>query len=128
RRAGAPGARVAAALAGVLLLLVPHARAAFATLAHPHDFAAWTYEESPMRWREGLRWLDTHLPPGQVVLSDPATSYGVPMFTRHYVQTLVDQHSSPSDSLALTRILEARDALDPYADWASTHAVVKRWG
>ena len=50
------------------------------------------------------------------------------MMTRHWVTTLVDQHSSPNDSLALTRILDARDALDPYAPWARTREVVRRWG
>ena len=80
------------------------------------------------RWTHGLAWMDRTLPAGTVVLSDPATSYTVPMLTRHWVTTLVDQHSSPNDSLALTRILDARDALDPYAPWERTAAVVRRWG
>jgi hypothetical protein len=50
------------------------------------------------------------------------------MLTRHWVTTLVDQHSSPNDSLALARILDARDALDPYAPWERTAEVVRRWG
>ena len=50
----------------------------------------------------------------------------VPMLTRHWVTSLVDQHSSPDDSLALARILDARDALDPYAPWERTAAVVRR--
>ncbi|MCE9627840.1 MAG: hypothetical protein K8R56_07985 [Candidatus Eisenbacteria bacterium] len=80
------------------------------------------------RWRDALDWMDAQLPARSVVLSDPATSYSVPMLTRHYVTALVDQHSSPNDSLALDRILDARDALDPHAGWARTNAVVKRWG
>jgi hypothetical protein len=50
------------------------------------------------------------------------------MMTRHYVVTLVDQHSSPNDSLALTRLLDARDALDPFATWDRTRAVIDRYG
>jgi hypothetical protein len=96
--------------------------------AHPARYAGANLAESPMRWRRGMSWMDRSLPPGQVVMSDPATSYGVPMMTRHFVESLADQHSSPSDSLALTRILDARDALDPYADWERTRKVVERWG
>jgi hypothetical protein len=50
------------------------------------------------------------------------------MLTRHWVTALVDQHSSPNDPHALDRILDARDALDPYASWARTAEVVRRWG
>ena len=80
------------------------------------------------RWRDALAWMDSELPEGSVILSDPATSYAVPMYTRHWVTALADQHSSPNDSLALARILDARDALDPHATWRRTAAVVRRWG
>jgi len=80
------------------------------------------------RWGDALAWMDRGLPARSVILSDPATSYSVPMMTRHYVSTLVDQHSSPNDSLALTRILDARDALDPYSPYALTKAVVAHYG
>ena len=80
------------------------------------------------RWSDALAWMDGGLPAGTVVLSDPATSYSIPAFTRHWVTSLADQHSSPNDSLALARILDARDALDPYAPWSRTAQVVTRWG
>ncbi len=80
------------------------------------------------RWADAMAWMDRELPAGTVVLADPATSYAVPMFTRHWVTSLVDQHSSPNDSLALARILDARDALDPFAPWSQTARVVRRWG
>lgn len=80
------------------------------------------------RWGEALRWMDRELPARSVILSDPATSYSIPMMTRHYVSTLVDQHSSPNDSLALTRILDARDALDPSSSYARTRDIVRRYG
>jgi hypothetical protein len=72
--------------------------------------------------------MEEHLPAGSVVLTDPATSYGVPMVTGHYVVSLVDQHSSPSDPDALRRLLDARDALDPNASWERTREVVRRYG
>jgi hypothetical protein len=80
------------------------------------------------RWSDALAWMDKGLPEGSVVLSDPATSYSIPAFTRHWVTSLADQHSSPNDPLALTRILDARDALDPYAPWSRTAQAVARWG
>jgi hypothetical protein len=42
--------------------------------------------------------------------------------------TLLDQHSSPNDPNALTRLLDARDALDPWGPWARTREVVDRYG
>ena len=135
RLRGAPGEGVSrgriAALAGALVLLyalLPFARDAAATLVRPGWFAGLEDEISPLAWRHELRWMEQHLEPGSVVLSDPATSYAVPMLTGHYVVSLVDQHSSPNDPNALRRLLDARDALDPYASWARTREVVDRYG
>ena len=127
-RSGAHRAPAVVALAALGLSLAPTARDAAATFLNPEPIIEVDRDESPFRWREAMTWLDTRLPPGQVVLSDPATSYGIPMLTRQYVVTLVDQHSSPSDSTALTRLLDARDALDPYGSWERTRQVIKRWG
>jgi len=127
-RAGPHRRAAGVALAALVLFLVPTVRDAAATLLDPEPFVRVDREESPFRWREAMRWIDTRFPAGEVVLADPATSYGVPMLTRQYVVTLVDQHSSPSDSTALTRLLDARDALDPYGSWERTREVVRRWG
>jgi len=121
------GVTLAAAAALALGLSAPLADAVHAfTRAAPDPDGPGT--ASLLRWRGAYAWMDRELPAGTVVLSDPATCYGVPMLTRHWVTTLVDQHSSPNDSLALERILDARDALDPYADWGRTADVVRRWG
>jgi hypothetical protein len=84
--------------------------------------------DSVLRWRGALAWMDAHLPAGSVVLSDPATSYSIPMMTRQYVVALVDQHSSPNDSLGPARLVDTRDALDPGSPWRRTREVVERWG
>ena len=115
----------AAGFAGLLALLFHPLTDAVRVLAAPAAHAGGLEAEADMApWREPLAWMDANLPAGSVVLSDPATSYAIPMATRHWVVTLVDQHSSPNDSLALTRILQARDALDPHASWARTRAIV----
>ena len=120
-RAGA-GASLALALA----LLAPSVRDAVQAFRGPGPGAV--VEQDPRRWQADFDWMAQHLDSGCVVLSDPATSYLVPMMTGRYVATLVDQHSSPNDSLGLIRILDARDALDPYAAWERTREVVRRYG
>lgn len=120
-RVGA-GATFALALA----LLAPSVRDAAQALRGPVPGAA--AEQDPRDWQADFDWMTRHLDPGCVVLSDPATSYLVPMMTGRHVATLVDQHSSPNDSLGLTRLLDARDALDPYGTWERTREVVRRYG
>jgi hypothetical protein len=123
RRASAlaPAALLAVAFAG------PLADAAHAFASGPPRNPVLAHADVA-RWKDALAWMDHGLPAGTVVLSDPATSYSIPAFTRHWVTALADQHSSPNDSLALARILDARDALDPYAPWNRTAHVVARWG
>jgi len=129
RRERGPGRWLAAAgLAITGLLLLPMVSDALLVLARPRQFAAAEAEFSAARWRRSLEMLDAAFPPGQVVLSDPGTSYTVPALTHHYVVTLLDQHSSPNDPRALARILDARDALDPWGAWARTREVVDRYG
>ncbi len=125
---GAGGARAwaLAGLVGVALLLLPVLRDGVAILLRPSRIAAADLAESPLRWRDAYAWMNAHLPAGSVVLSDPATSYGVPMLTRHYVVCVVEQHSTPNDPYGLQRLLDARDALDPYASWERMRAVVRR--
>jgi len=117
-----------AGLAGLALLLAPVLADAFDVTVHPRVLRDHDAFNSVLRWRSALAWMNEQLPAASVVLSDPATSYSIPMMTRDWVTTLVDQHSSPNDPLALERILDARDALDPGAPYARTREVVKRWG
>jgi len=129
-RAGAPRARRFAGveLALIAVLLAPAVLDAMRVASHAGEIAADERRHGPLVWRAELEWLDSRLPPRGVVLSDPVTSYSVPMMTHGYVVAMPDQHSSPSDSLALRRLLDARDALDPFADWARTREVVDRYG
>ena len=130
REAWSAGRRVVAAAAAAVLLfgLVGPLVDAVHAFTAPGRVRAAEATASVERWRDALAWMERRLPAGSVVLSDPATSYSIPMLTRHWVTALVDQHSSPNDSLALARILDARDALDPYTSWERTAAVVRRWG
>jgi hypothetical protein len=126
-RAGPAMSRARAALltAALAALAWPSAADSVRVLLHPAGFAQEERAHSPRLWFDALAWMDRHLPPGTVVLTDPATSYSIPMMTRHYVVSLVDQHSSPNDSRALDRLLDARDALDPHGSWARTLQVLR---
>lgn len=125
---GSPRALAAAALAGLVLLLLPTAREAVSSYTDAARIRADEWAAGPARWHAAMGWMHAHLRPDDVVLSDPATSYAIPMMSGQLVATLSDQHSSPTDSLALTRILDARDALDPYATWEHTRALIAKHG
>ena len=129
RSGGARARRFAVVQLLVLALaLAPAAADAVRVARHARDLAEDERLHSPLVWSAELAWLDAHVPAGSVVLSDPVTSYSVPMMTREHVVTLLDQHSSPSDPAALRRILDARDALDPFGDWAALRDVARRYG
>ncbi|HEY6867226.1 MAG TPA: hypothetical protein VI792_08215, partial [Candidatus Eisenbacteria bacterium] len=128
RERGRPRWVAAAGLVLAAALLLPVTGEALLVLVRPGPFAAAEEARSPAHWRGALRWLDTALPPGQVVLSDPGTSYAVPALTRDYVVTMLDQHGSPNDAHGLERILDARDALDPWGTWERMREVVDRYG
>lgn len=115
-------------MVAMVLLLRSPVLDAISVFTHPEVVQRNDAAVSVQRWQDALTWMDRELPARSVVLSDPATSYSVPMMTRHYVATLVDQHSSPNDSLALRRILDARDGLDPASPFARTREVVDRYG
>ncbi len=126
-RRGPRRARAAAALAAILVLQSSTLTDAADVLARPGRYAETERRQGAAAWADGLAWMEANLPAGRVVLSDPATCYSVPMHTGHYVTTLSDQHSSPNDPHALTRILDARDALDPHATWERVREVVARY-
>ncbi|HTM56823.1 MAG TPA: hypothetical protein VL123_00245 [Candidatus Udaeobacter sp.] len=125
-RLGRAGA--ATVLIAIAFILAPAALDAVHVALHARSIAADESRRSPLRWRADLESLDAVLPAGSVVLSDPMTSYAVPMLTREHVVTLLDQHSSPSDPDAVRRLLDARDALDPYADWRRVRDVIDHYG
>lgn len=127
---GPAPARIAgiAGLAGLALLLRHPVADAALVFADPSQAGGREDVAGMAPWSGPLAWMDEHLPAGSVVLSDPATSYAIPMATRHWVATLVDQHSSPNDSLALVRIVQSRDALDPNATWTTTRGIVAQRG
>jgi hypothetical protein len=53
------------------------------------------------------------IPEGSVVAADPVSSYYISAFTDHYVTVVLDQHCSPADTSAMTRIKRARDIFSP---------------
>jgi hypothetical protein len=117
-----------ALLALAVALLVPRARDAAQALADPGVLRAEERAQDPARWRGAFAWMEANLAPGTVVLSDPATSYLVPMTTGLPVVTVADQHGPPGDAEALARLGDARDALDPWAGWPRVREVLRSRG
>jgi hypothetical protein len=81
---------------------------------------------SPLPWRAAFEQLDAQLPQGQVVLSDPVTSYCLSAFTSQYVVCTLDQHSSPNDARAIERIADAQVMLSPYSDAERTQMLLEK--
>jgi hypothetical protein len=129
-RAASPRTRATAwaMLALVALAFAPAVLDAARVMIHGREIAAAERERTAAAFADDVRVLERDLGAGSVVLSDPLTSYVVPMLSGQYVVTLLDQHSSPSDAHALDRLMDARDALDPYADWNRTREVIDRYG
>jgi hypothetical protein len=111
-------------LAALGALLLPVARLALASITRAGGIRAEEAASSPTRWRASLARLDALPGPPRAVLSDPGTSYAVPMLTRHFVVATLDQHGSPRDTAAMARLLDARDALDPWQPWSRLREVV----
>ncbi len=118
----------AMAVGVIAVTLIPAVRDAFSVVPHASGSARADQQRSAEHWSDALVWMRAHLPDDAVILSDPETSYSIPMMTGRYVVTLVDQHSSPNDSLALDRLLDARDALDAWSPWSRVREVLDRWG
>ncbi len=68
---------------------------------------------SPLPWRAAINALAAQLPARAVVLTDPVTGYVLPALGGLKATAVLDQHSSPNDSLAIERIVHARDVLSP---------------
>jgi hypothetical protein len=112
----------------IALAVLPAVRDAAAVLPRAAATERGERPHSIFGWKEPLEWMRRELPADAVVLADPITSYSIPMIAGRYVVTLVDQHSSPNDARALDRILDARDALDPFGEWNRLREVLDRYG
>ncbi len=71
-------------------------------------------DRSSLAWKPLLEKLEDTVTGPAVVLSDPVTGYSIPAFTSLYTVSVLHQHGSPSDSLALERLAACRDVLSPY--------------
>ncbi|MDD4857367.1 MAG: hypothetical protein PHD74_04580 [Candidatus Krumholzibacteria bacterium] len=67
-------------------------------------------------------------PPGAVIASDPITSFGIPAFTDAYVICPYDQHATPNDSTAVTRIVDCRRMFSPGIPLGDIRDVLVEYG
>jgi hypothetical protein len=83
---------------------------------------------SVLHWEGLLRRLDAEIDSSVVILSDPLTGYSIPALTRHSTVSVLHQHGSPADSLALERLRACRDVLSPYLGTGEKARVCRRFG
>lgn len=75
---------------------------------------ALTHDSSADRRRtEALDEFLSVIPKGSVIAADPVSSYDISAFTDHFVTVILDQHCSPADTSALTRVRRSRDIFSP---------------
>lgn len=65
------------------------------------------------RYEALFEYLDNGLRSHSVVVSDPRTSYIISAFSDQFVAVTLDQHCSPTDTLALERLGAVRDLFNP---------------
>ncbi len=111
--ASAIGTRILAVLLIGLFIAVPVRLSLFGTV----DAAGSLLEESELTMRDDLYSLavklQDSLPAHSVIASDPRTSYLLSAYSDHYVTVVLDQHGSPSDTLAIGRLEAVRDLFCP---------------
>ncbi len=73
-------------------------------------------------------YINSNIPDGSVIASDPLTSYCIPAFTDQFVVCTNDQHSVPNDSTALDRIRDCRDIFSPLSTMREIVTVIERYG
>jgi hypothetical protein len=111
--ASAIGARVLAAALIGSFIVIPLRLSIFSTI----DKTLGIIKESGLPIRDDARRMAERiqrtLPSRSIIASDPVTSYLVSAYSDHFIAVTLDQHGSPSDSLALERIEGIRDLFDP---------------
>lgn len=112
-------------LAVTTLSLYLHSEAALGrwTLS-PSRRAAWEEQEGLVK---ALSWLEQTDAEPRVILTDPLTSYAIPAYTQHHTVAPFHQHSSPTDSSALTRMEDAQAALNGFVGIRETCRILDRY-
>ncbi len=107
------GTRILALLLIGLFIVVPVRLSLFRTV----DAVGSLLGENKLTMRGDLyrlaERLQHSLPVHSVIASDPRTSYLLSAYSDHYVTVVLDQHGSPSDTLAIGRLEAARDLFCP---------------
>jgi hypothetical protein len=72
--------------------------------------------------------INSLVPDGSVIVSDPITSYCIPAFTDQYVVCTNSQHSIPNDSTALERIGDCRNIFSSLSSMDDIAGVINKYG
>ncbi len=100
----------------------------------PSDISNLWRNGAPLQKKSsGLNLIDLYetvnrrIPSEHVIASDPITSYCIPAFTDQFVVCPYDQHSTPNDSTALTRIIDCRELYNPFASIEDIEEVLRKY-
>jgi hypothetical protein len=72
--------------------------------------------------------IERECPRGSTIASDPVTSFGIPAFTDEYAICPYDQHATPNDSTAISRLVDCRRIYSPIASMADIRGVLDKYG
>ena len=85
-------------------------------------------DESARSLGDLYRYIDSELPAGGVIVSDPVTSYSIPAFTDQFAACPLDQHSTPNDSTAVRRLRDCREVFMDVTDPVRVASIMERYG
>jgi hypothetical protein len=105
--------RTVLSLGALAIFLVSFLRPAVLNLSR--DFSSMIAKKTERTEFRGydLSGFLSDIPDNSVIASDPATSYMISASTDHFIVVALDQHGSPSDDEAVTRVRNTRDLFDP---------------
>ena len=84
----------------------------------PHDISAVA---------DAVGRLDSLVDGRRVFLSDPATAYVIPAFSRHYVTAIPFAHASPIDPVLVSRVRDAMDVLNPRVSLEKAVSILRKY-
>ncbi len=104
--------RLVAAAVLILFLFYP-VRTAIVAITGSVRNILYPGDELDTAYRRLIELLGNEVPDNSVIVSDPQTSYIISAYTNHFIVVTLDQHCSPSDTLAVDRLEEVRTLFSP---------------
>ena len=112
----------------IFVLLTPPFISNFTRFSYIGDRRESNERKSALQLTDLYSKIDEYITPGNVIASDPVTSYCIPAFCDQFVVCTFDQHSTPNDSTALDRIMACRDIYLPTVSCEEVIRTLEKYG